>query len=72
MIDGVSLPLKDGIIGPDGSLLLVTWFGQSLSWAVGQQVSAQLVERSDWKVLRYGAVDDTGTSFTDSEDKGDR
>ena len=72
VIDGVSLPLEDGIIGPDGSLLLVTWFGQSLSWAVGQQVSAQLVERSDWKVLRYGAVDDTGTSFTDSEDKGDR
>ena len=72
VIDGVSLPLKDGIIGPDGSLLLVTWFGQSLSWAVGQQVSAQLVDRSDWKVLRYGAVDDTGTSFTDSEDKGDR
>ena len=72
VIDGVSLPLEDGIIGPDGSLLLVTWFGQSLSWAVGQQVSAQLVERSDWKALRYGAVDDTGTSFTDSEDKGDR
>ena len=72
VIDGISLPLEDGIIGPDGSLLLVTWFGQSLSWAVGQQVSAQLVERSDWKALRYGAVDDTGTSFTDSEDKGDR
>ena len=76
VIDGDPLLFKAGTIRPVPHLrvLLVTWVGQTLNWANGQQVSVQLVERArnDWEALRYGAVADTGTSFTDSEDKGDK
>ena len=74
VIDGVPLPLEDGDIYSSDSIVLVTWLGQSLTWNVGQQVSVRLVERgrNGWEALRYGAVADAGTSFTDAEDKGDR
>ena len=78
MIDGHPLPFKAGTINPVPVLnlrvLLVSWAGQTLTWANGQQVSVQLVEqaRNDWEALRYGAVADTGTSFTDSTDKEDK
>ena len=76
VIDGVPLSFEDGNIAPSPALrvLLVSWDGQSLNWTIGQTVSVQMVERgrNGWEALRYGAVDDTGTSFTDATDKGDR
>ena len=74
VIDGDPLSFKAGAIAPVPSLriLLVAWDGQSLNWNVGQQVTIRLVERSDWKALRYGADANTTTTFTDATDKGDR
>jgi hypothetical protein len=41
VIDGVSLPLKDGIIGPDGSLLLVTCYVVWTEPELGRRAAGQ-------------------------------
>ena len=76
VLDGDPLPFEDGTINPvpDVGVLLVTWDGQSPSWANGQQVSVQLVDRDryGWKRLRRGRDGDTSTSFTDNEQANGR
>ena len=76
VLDGDPLPFEDGTINPapDVGVLLVTWDGQSPSWANGQQVSVQLVDRDryGWKRLRRGRDANTSTSFTDNEQANGR
>ena len=76
VIDGDPLPFEDGTINPapDVGVLLVTWDGQSPSWANGQQVSVQLVDRDryGWKTVREGGDANTSTSFTDNEQANGR
>ena len=76
VLDGDPLPFKDGNIdpAPDVGLLLVTWDTSSISWANGQQVSVQLVDRDryGWKTVRRGRDGDTSTSFTDNEQANGR
>ena len=76
VIDGRSFPFEDdedifgqGLVGVN---LAVNWPNPGLSWTDGQEVSVQLVERLDWEAQRDETDGDTGTSFTDSEDKGDK
>ena len=75
VIDSARLSLADANIIDGGSAIaLFSWAGQSISWANGQQVSVQLVdrERYDWKTLREGGDGDTSTSFTDNEQANGR
>ena len=76
VIDGRSFPFEDdedifgqGLVGVN---LAVNWPNPGLSWTDGQEVSVQLVERLDWEAQRDETDGDTDTSFTDSEDKGDK
>ena len=71
VVDGRSFPfeLPEGVVGGN---LQVSWPNHGLNWIDGQQVSLALVERLDWEALRDETDGDTGTSFTDSEDKGDK
>ena len=71
VVDGRSFPfeLPEGVVGGN---LQVSWPNHGLNWIDGQQVSLALVERLDWESLRDETDGDTGTSFTDSEDKGDK
>ena len=71
VVDGRSFPFEvdEGLVGVN---LVVDWPNSGLSWTDGQEVSVRLVERLDWEALRDETDGDTGTSFTDSEDKGDR
>ena len=76
VVDGRSFPLElpsEGVVG-SGVLRPAAWPNHGLSWADGQEVSVQLVERErfEWDTVRDETDGDTGTSFTDSEDKGDR
>ena len=72
VVDGRSFPLEfiDGAVisGNLGD----SWPDPGLSWTDGQEVSVRLVESIDWETLRDETDGDTSTSFTDSEDKGDR
>ena len=74
VVDGRSFPfeLPEGGIG--AGALTVEWPNHGLSWAEGQQVSVQLVEqeRFEWETVRDETDGETGRSFTDSTDKGDR
>ena len=75
VINGTRLSLADATITDGGpALALVSWAGQSLSWANGQQVSVQLVDRDryDWKTVRDGGDGNTSTSFTDNEQANGR
>ena len=71
VVDGRSFPfeLPEGLAGV---VLTVDWPDSGLSWTDGQEVSVQLVERLDWEAQRDETDGDTDTSFTDSEDKGDK
>ena len=73
MLDGRSFPFEvdDGVVGAN---LTVIWLNHGLSWTDGQTVSVQLVERErfEWDAVRDETDGDTGTSFTDPTDKGDR
>ena len=71
VVDGRSFPfeLPEGVVDV---VLQPTWPSPGLSWTDGQEVSVQLVERLDWEALRDETDGGTGTSFTDSEDKGDK
>ena len=71
VVDGRSFPfeLPEGVVDV---VLQPTWPNHGLSWTDGQEVSVQLVGRLDWEALRDETDGDTGTSFTDSEDKGDK
>ena len=84
VLDGTAFSLGD----PDGADNIVDdmWDGGSndmghvwrwssgSSWTAGQEVSVQLVQRRhlDWEVLRDETDGDTSTSFTDSENAGDK
>ena len=70
VINGDRFPLADALIDPNG-FTLISWTTSSLSWANGQQVSVQLVDRDryGWKTVREG---DTSTSFTDNEQANGR
>ena len=72
VVDGRSFPfdLPEGIVGQ--GLLALEWPDPGLNWTDGQEVSVRLVESIDWETLRDETDGDTATSFTDSEDKGDR
>ena len=75
VIDGTRLSLADATITDGGpALALISWAGQSLSWANGQQVNVQLVDRDryGWKTVREGGDGDTSTSFTDDEQANGR
>ena len=74
VVDGRSFPFElpegnvgSGIVGP-------VWRNHGLSWANGQRVSVQLVERErfEWERLRRGRDGNTGTSFTDNEQANGR
>ena len=71
VVDGRSFPfeLPEVVVGGN---LQVSWPNHGLNWIDGQQVSLALVERLDWEALRDETDGDTDTSFTDSEDKGDK
>ena len=71
VVDGRSFPfeLPEGVVGGN---LQVSWPNHGLNWIDGQEVSLALVERLDWEALRNETDGDTDTSFTDSEDKGDK
>ena len=71
VVDGRSFPfeLPEGVVGGN---LQVSWPNHGLNWIDGQQLSLALVERLDWEALRDETDGDTDTSFTDSEDKGDK
>ncbi len=73
VVDGRSFPfeLDEGLVG---GALQVSWPNHGLSWANGQQVSVQLVERElfEWERLRRGRDGDTSTSFTDNEQANGR
>ena len=65
-------PSADAYITDGGpGLALISWTTSSPSWANGQQVSVQLIDRDryGWKTVREG---DTGTSFTDNEQANGR
>ena len=72
VVDGRSIPFELTEGGFGGGGLTVHWPNPGLSWTDGQEVSLALVERLDWEALRDETDGDTGTSFTDSEDKGDK
>ena len=75
VIDGTRFSLADANITEGGpGLALISWDGQSLSWANGQQVSVQLVDRDryGWKTAREGGDGNTSTSFTDNEQANGR
>ena len=72
VVDGRSIPFELTEGGFGGGVLTVHWPNPGLSWTDGQEVSLALVERLDWEALRDETDGDTGTSFTDSEDKGDK
>ena len=75
VIDGARLSLADANITDGGpGLALISWTTSSLSWANGQQVSVQLVDRDryGWKRLRRGRDANTSTSFTDNEQANGR
>ena len=73
VVDGRSFPfeLDEGLVG---GALQVFWPNHGLSWANGQRVSVQLVERElfEWERLRRGRDGDTSTSFTDNEQANGR
>ena len=73
VVDGRSFPfeLDEGLVG---GALQVSWPNHGLSWANGQRVSVQLVERElfEWERLRRGRDGDTSTSFTDNEQANGR
>ena len=72
VIDGTRFSLADAYITDGGpGLALISWTTSSPSWANGQQVSVQLIDRDryGWKTVREG---DTGTSFTDNEQANGR
>ena len=72
VVNGRPFPfeLTEGVFG--GGFITVNWPNSGLSWTDGPEVSVRLAERLDWEALRDETDGDTGTSFTDSEDKGDR
>ena len=75
VIDGARLSLADANITDGGpGLALISWTTSSPSWANGQQVSVQLVDRDryGWKRLRRGRDANTSTSFTDNEQANGR
>ena len=51
-----------------------SWYEPNQPWSISDTVSLELVKRQilDWEALRDETDLDTGTSFTDSEDKGDK
>ena len=73
VVDGRSFPfeLDEGLVGGG---VQVSWPNHGLSWANGQRVSVQLVERElfEWERLRRGRDGDTSTSFTDNEQANGR
>ena len=73
VVDGRSFPfeLDEGLVGGAPQ---VSWPNHGLSWANGQRVSVQLVERElfEWERLRRGRDGDTSTSFTDNEQANGR
>ena len=73
VINGDRFPLADALIDPNG-FTLISWTTSSLSWANGQQVSVQLVDRDryGWKTVREGGDANTSTSFTDNEQANGR
>ena len=72
VVDGRSFPFELPNAGFGSGVLTVDWPNHGLSWTNGQRVSVRLVERTVWETLRDETDGDTGTSFTDAEDKGDR
>ena len=76
VVDGRSFPfeLPDALVGADSLIRPADWPNHGLSWINGQEVSVQLVERErfEWDTVRDETGGDSGASFTDSEDKGDR
>ena len=75
LLNGVRFPLADALVDPSGgSITLTSWITSSISWANGQQVSVQLVDRDryGWKRLRRGRDGNTSTSFTDNEQANGR
>ena len=75
VIDGARLSLADANITDGGpGLALISWTTSSPSWANGQQVSVQLVDRDryGWKTVREGGGANTSTSFTDNEQANGR
>ena len=73
VVDGRSFPfeLPEGLVSVTSFTIHLAGT-HGLSWTDGQEVSVQLVGRLDWEALRDETDGDTGTSFTDSEDKGDK
>ena len=71
VVDGRSFPFE---VDVGGIVLTLHWPNPGLSWADGQEVSVQLVERErfEWDTVRDETDGATCTSFTDSTDKGDR
>ena len=72
VVDGRSFPFELPNAGFGSGVLTVDWPNHGLSWTNGQRVSVRLVERIVWETLRDETDGDTGTSFTDPADKGDR
>ena len=72
VVDGRSFPFELPNAGFGSGVLTVDWPNHGLSWTDGQQVSVHLVESIAWETLRDETDGDTGTSFTDPKDKGDR
>ena len=71
VIDGTRFSLVTGTISDSnvGALALISWTASGISWANGQEVSVQLVERDRyaWKTVRPGGDGNTSTSYTDNE-----
>ena len=75
LLNGVRFPLADALVDPSvGSITLTSWTTSSISWANGQEVSVQLVDRDryGWKTVREGGGANTSTSFTDNEQANGR
>ena len=72
VVDGRSFPFELPDAGFGSGVLTVDWPNHGLSWTNGQRVSVHLVESIVWETLRDETDGDTGTSFTDPKDKGDR
>ena len=72
VVDGRSFPFELPNAGFGSGVLTADWPNHGLSWTNGQQVSVHLVESIVWETLRDETDGDTGTSFTDPKDKGDR
>ena len=72
VVDGRSFPFEAAGYDLGHPTLTSVWRNHGLSWTDGQEVSVQLVGRLDWEALRDETDGDTDTSFTDSEDKGDK